>query len=229
MWLEPAERTWIAEQLEHEKVEKGSAGHVSIWSALRNRSVLLCALSICLANLGSYVFVLWLPTTIHQASGLSPVLSALYSALPFAVAVVFVLWSGRSSDRSGKPTRQTAVLMVLAGVFLSLSVVPAQPFFLVMIWLCLTAGTIYAWPPPFWVLPTVILSGSAEAASIGLINMMAGMGGFLGPSIVGYLLSAGYSNRAATVVLSVSFAVAALAISGTGAMKERHFSLKGIS
>ena len=150
--------------------------------------MLLCALSICLANLGSYVFVFWLPTTIHNASGLSPVLSALYSALPLAAAAIFVLWSGRFSDRSGKRKLQTAALMVLAGSLLSLSAVPGQPFLVVMIWLCLTAGAIYAWPPPFWVLPTLILGESAGAAAIGLINMMAAMGGFLGPSIVGYLL-----------------------------------------
>ena len=167
-----------------------------------------------LANLGSYVFVFWLPTTIHQAAGFSPVLSALYSALPLAVAVGFVLWSGRYADRSGRPKLQTSVLMVLAGLFLSMSVVPSQPFPLVMVWLCLTAGFIYAWPPPFWVLPTLILGGSAEAASIGLINMMAGMGGFLGPSIVGYLLSAGYSNRTAIAVLSTCFVAAAMAILG---------------
>jgi ACS family tartrate transporter-like MFS transporter len=214
MWLEPDERAWITQELEREKAGKRAADRVSILRALCHRSVLLCALSICLANLGSYVFVFWLPTTIHQASGLSPVLSALYSALPLACAVVFVLWSGRSADRSGKPKLQTSALMVLAGLFLTLSVVPNQPFPLVMGWLCLTAGAIYAWPPPFWVLPTVILGGSAEAASIGLINMMAGMGGFLGPSIVGYLLAAGYSNRIATAVLSTCFVAAAMTILG---------------
>lgn len=211
-WLEPAERAWIAGELAREKAEKSAAGHRSIRSALRNRSVLLCALSICTANLGSYVFVFWLPTTIHQASGLSPVMSALYSALPLAFAVVFVLWSGRSSDRIGKPKWQAAGLMVVAGISLSLSVAPGQPFPLVMFWLCLAAGTIYAWPPSFWVLPTVMLGGSAEAASIGFINMLAGLGGFLGPSIFGRLLGAGYSVRVATAVLTTCNVAAALAL-----------------
>ncbi|HXW16050.1 MAG TPA: MFS transporter [Terriglobia bacterium] len=213
-WLEPEERAWITQELEREKAEKISAGRVSVWRAFQNRSVLLSALSICLANLGSYVFVFWLPTTIHQAAGFSPVLSALYSALPLAVAVGFVLWSGRAADRSGRPKLQTSAMMVLAGLCLMLSVVRGQPFALVMVWLCLTAGFIYAWPPPFWVLPTLILGGPAEAASIGLINMMAGMGGFLGPSIVGYLLTAGHSNRTATAVLSTGFFAAALIVQG---------------
>lgn len=213
-WLKAEERAWIVRQLESEKAEKRRVGNNSVWRALYNRSVLLCALSICLANLGSYVFVFWLPTTIHNAAGLSPVLSALYSALPFAAAVLFVMWSGRFSDRSGKHKFQTSTVMVLAGLFLTLSAVPGQPFLVVMIWLCLTAGAIYAWPPPFWVLPTLILGESAGAAAIGLINMMAAMGGFLGPSIVGHLLSAGYSTRMATAVLSICFMAAAVTIMG---------------
>ena len=220
MWLEAEEREWITQELEHEKAEKRVEGRVGFWSAFRERRVLLCAISICLANLGSYVFVFWLPTTIHNASGLSPVLSALYSSLPLASAVVFVLWSGRSSDRIGRHELQTSAVMVLAGLFLTLSIVPGQPFPLVMIWLCLTAGAIYAWPPPFWVLPTLILGESAGAASIGFINMMAAMGGFLGPSIVGYLLSAGYSNRTASVVLSTCFLGAAMSILGVKVTRE---------
>jgi ACS family tartrate transporter-like MFS transporter len=213
-WLDSDERAWIIRELEKERTEKNAAGHLGVWRGLCNRSVILCALSICLANLGAYVFVFWLPTTIHQASGLSPSLSALYSALPLAVAVIFVLWSGRSSDRIGKPKLQTAVLMASVAVFLTASAVPGQPFALTMVWLCLTAGAIYAWPPPFWVLPTLILEGPAEAASIGLINMMAGLGGFFGPAIFGYLLSAGYSHLTATAVLSTGVLAAAMGILG---------------
>src|ERR1019366_6536555 len=221
IWLEPEERAWITQELEREKAEKHAAGRTRIWAALRDRSVLLCALSICLANLGGYVFVFWLPSTIHNATGFSPVLAALYSALPLAVAVGFVLWSGRAADRSNRPKVQTSSFMVLAGLFLSLSVVPGQSFPMIMLWLCLTAGFIYAWPPPFWVLPTLVLGGPAEAASIGLFNIMAGMGGFLGPSIVGYLLSAGYSNRTALAILSSCYLAAALAILGVKVPSQR--------
>ena len=226
-WLEAEERAWITQQLEREKAEKKAEGRLRLRSAFQDRSVLMCALSICLANIGSYVFVFWLPTTIQKASGYSPALSALYSALPYALAVIFVLWSGRTSDRIGKPKLQTSVLMVAGGLLLTLSAMPA-PFPLTMFWLCLTAGALIAWPPPFWVLPTVLLGKSARAASIGLINMMATTGGFLGPSIVGYLLSAGYSNRAVTVLLSTCLMAAAISILGVKTINERHTNLREI-
>ena len=36
---------------------------------------------------------------------------------------------------------------------------------------------------PFWSLPTRFLTGSAAAAGIALINTMASLGGFVGPSM----------------------------------------------
>ncbi len=134
----------ITQELEREKAEKRAAERVNFSRAFFDRSVLICTLSICLANVGCYVFVFWLPTTIHKASGLSPVLSVLLSALPYAVAVGFALWSGRFSDRSGKPKLQTSLLMALVALFLMLSVIPGQSFPLVMIWHCLAAGAIFA-------------------------------------------------------------------------------------
>jgi ACS family tartrate transporter-like MFS transporter len=220
-WLEPEERAEITQELEHEKAEKRAAGRVNFSLAFLDRSVLILALSICLANTGSYVFLFWLPTTIHKASGLSPVLSALYSALPYAVAVGFVLWSGRFSDRTDKPKLQASVLMALVALFLMLSVIPGQPFPLVMIWLCLTAGMILAWPPPYWVLPTMILGESAGAASIGLINMMAGMGGLIGPAIAGYLLAAGYSTQTMTAIMSTFVLIGAIAIQAVKTKSKR--------
>jgi ACS family tartrate transporter-like MFS transporter len=44
-----------------------------------------------------------------------------------------------------------------------------------------------AFMPSFWALPTAILTESAAAASIGLINSVANLGGFAGPFLIGYL------------------------------------------
>jgi nitrate/nitrite transporter NarK len=53
----------------------------------------------------------------------------------------------------------------------------------------LTGAAIFAWIPAFWVLPTLILGEAAAAASIGLINSIGNLGGFVGPSVVGYFSS----------------------------------------
>ena len=213
-WLDPEERAWIVRELEIEKSENGAAAQTTIWKALRNPNVLLCAASIFFANIGSYVFVFWLPSTIHRVSTLSVALSTLYSAFPFAFALGFVLLSGRMADRSGKGKLLACVWMTLSGLLLMLSAIPNQPFALMMTWLCLTAGAVYAWPPPFWVLPTLTFNESAAAVSIGFINMAGVLGAFVGPTLVGYLLSSGYSNGTTTAFLSTCFIAGAVFILG---------------
>jgi ACS family tartrate transporter-like MFS transporter len=42
-----------------------------------------------------------------------------------------------------------------------------------------------AYLPAFWSLPTLFLTESAAAASIGFINSIGNLGGFLGPSVLG--------------------------------------------
>jgi MFS transporter, ACS family, tartrate transporter len=41
--------------------------------------------------------------------------------------------------------------------------------------------------PTFWTLPTAMLSGTAAAGGIALINAVGNLGGFLGPYMMGYI------------------------------------------
>jgi hypothetical protein len=40
---------------------------------------------------------------------------------------------------------------------------------------------------PFWCLPTMLLSGSSSAVGIALENAIGNVGGFVGPTVVGFL------------------------------------------
>jgi ACS family tartrate transporter-like MFS transporter len=207
-WLTPDERAQIEAELEQENAEKTSLKQITPWQALRLRNVVLLAVALCSANVGGYAFVLWLPSIIRNSSTLSVGMATACSALPFAAGLFSVGLSARASDRSGERRLHTAVPMLLTGLFFTLAAIPGQPFGLVLAWLCLTGASGYAWPPAFWVLPTVSLTKSAAAASIGLINVIGNLGGFLGPSVVGLLLSHHYSYSTAIAFLSVCFLLA---------------------
>ncbi|HEY9182308.1 MAG TPA: MFS transporter, partial [Gammaproteobacteria bacterium] len=62
---------------------------------------------------------------------------------------------------------------------------------------------------PFWALPTRFLTGSAAAAGIALINTMASLGGFVGPSMVGFVLEWTGSFAGGLVFLAVLLLLAA--------------------
>jgi ACS family tartrate transporter-like MFS transporter len=121
---------------------------------------------------------------------------------------VFV--SGQSSDRTGDRKWHCVAGQALAAVFLAGSAIPSQPFGLVMVWLCLVGFTAYFWPSPFWALPTLTLTASAAAVSIGFINMFANLAGTLGNSCVGWLKSHGYGDRACLLFLAACYLVGAV-------------------
>jgi ACS family tartrate transporter-like MFS transporter len=209
-WLTSEERDWLAEELRQEKEsKKAMTGHLSIWQAMRQRYVLTLAGTLFCVVLANYGYVLWLPTTIQKASGLSDIMATLCSGLPFLVATFAIYYCGRSSDRTGERRFHTAIPLALCGLFFALTIVPGQPFWLLMLWLCVTGLMLWAWGPSFWVLPTLTMGESAAAASVGLINSVGGLGGFVGPFVVGWLLTAGYPHYVAVLFLCIGFFLAA--------------------
>jgi hypothetical protein len=116
-----------------------------------------------------------LPTTVKSLSGGSDRSTLLYSGLFFLCGVVGVIYSGYSSDRSGGRKWHCIAGQVLTGLLLAASTISGQPFALVMVWFFLTGLVISSWPPPFWALPTITLTSSVAAASIGFINMFANL------------------------------------------------------
>ena len=54
-------------------------------------------------------------------------------------------------------------------------------------------------------LPTLTLGESAAAAAVGFINCFSGVGGFVGPFVVGSILEAEYSFAVVVGFLSICF------------------------
>jgi MFS transporter, ACS family, tartrate transporter len=208
-WLEPDEREWISSRLDEEKQTSVGSGHLTVWQGLRQPNVLFLASACAFANLSMFAYLLWLPATIQNASGLSVTLSTVCSAFPFALAMIVIPVVGRSSDRTGKRKLHTIVPLVLAASFFFLSATPGLPFSLVLLLLCLTGAAAFSWGVSFWVIPSLILSESAAAASVGLINMVNSIGSFLGPTVVGYLLSRNFTHREVVTLLSSCFMISA--------------------
>lgn len=208
-WLEPAEREWIVSRLEQEKQQLRRLGHLTVMQGLRQRNVLLLALACAFANLSMFAYLLWLPTTIRNASGLSVTLSTLCSALPFVCAMISIPIAGWSSDRTGRRKLHAIVPLVLAAGFFLLSALPGLPFPLVLALLCLTGAAAFSWGVSFWVMPGLILGESVAAASVGFINMINSVGAFLGPTVTGYLLTEGFTHRQVVSFLSSCFLIAA--------------------
>ena len=204
-WLRPEEREWVINELEAEKQRKVQFGKITVWQAFRHPAVLILAALEVLANMGNIAFGLWLPTMIQRASGLPPHLAAAVSALPFVTAVIGQLTSSWSSDRKRERIFHTAIPLFLAGIIFPITTLPGMSFGWLLFWLCMSSAAIWAQGPPFWTLPTVVLGEAPAAAAIGFINTVGQVGGFFGPTLVGVMLTAGYSFDDTTRLLSLGF------------------------
>lgn len=208
-WMPDDEREWLMEQLETEKAWKASLGKTSIWQVFRQRNVLILSLQLCAIVMASYGFLLWLPTSIQKLFAVDPSVSNLLVIPAFLAAMSVVWYAGRSSDRRQERRLHTAIPLALAGAFFALSTLGGQGPVLTLLWLYLTGSMLWGWTPSFWVLPSSTLDASAAAASVGMINSVGNLGGFIGPYAIGLLLTRGYSYSLAAQLMAVAFLGAA--------------------
>jgi MFS transporter, ACS family, tartrate transporter len=204
-WMPDDERQWLMEQLAQEKARKESLGKPTIWEVFRQRNILILSVQLCAVVMASYGFLLWLPTTIQKLFSVDASISNILVTPAFLAAMAVVWYTGRSSDREKERRWHTAMPLALAGIFFALSTVPGQNPLAILLWLYLTGSMLWGWTPSFWVIPSATLDASAVAASIGMINCVGNLGGFIGPYTIGVLLTRGHSYSLAALLMAVAF------------------------
>ena len=209
-WLESPERRAIQDALDLETGHRPSSS-LAWWSALRDPNVFVLCLAYSLINMAGYGYIFWLPSTVRTTLHLAAGAADAVSCLPWAMAVVVIWLAGRSSDSTGQPKLHACVPLLCGGVFFALSAAPGQPAWLVFAWVCLTGAiAVFGWMPGFWMLPTSISAGPARAASVGLINSVGNLGGFLGPAVIGYSRTHFEPTYSLVLIVSLSWLAAAL-------------------
>ncbi len=208
-WLPPAERQWVINQLENEKRAKKSVRAYTVWEAIRHRDVLILTGLHFLQNGSAYGLAFWLPTMLKRLSGLSDFKVTLLVALPNLLGFVAMQVNGWHSDRTAERRWHTAIpLWVAATALLVLSVASwgTLPSLLLF---SIAAASLLAFLPSFWAMPSTFLCDSAAAMATGTINCIAaGLGGFLGPALVGLQAARTHSFRSGFAVLAVALAIA---------------------
>lgn len=135
----------------------------------------------------------------------------LVAVLPYLAAIGLMWFNGVLADRSAKYSRRVLIPMMLAAVSLVLSVlIGRSAMWLSVLLLCLAMSGALSYDGPFWaagsrVLPPVVVGGS-----MGLINALGNLGGYLGPYIGGYLQQATGGFLGAAFFLSGSLLAAGL-------------------
>jgi sugar phosphate permease len=216
-WLRPEEREWITAQLEREKKAKQEVRSYSIWQALRHRDVILLTFCYFFGLTGNYGIAFWLPTMLKRLSGQSDLTVTLLASLPYLAGFLTQQLNGWHSDRTRERRWHAAVPVLLSGVALLLAISSGSHVTLSILFFTLVGAAYYAFHPAFWAVPTEFLSESAAAASIGLINSVGNLGGFMGPFIMGFLVSRTHSFTVGLWYLVGSFVVSGCLMLAVGA------------
>ncbi|UWU24295.1 MFS transporter (plasmid) [Rhizobium sp. CB3060] len=183
-WLSEDERAWLVKSMEQEQAGKPKASH-SIWAGLADLRVLALSLVYFGTSAGLYTLGIWGPQII-KSFGLSSFQVGLMNAIPAIFAVIgMILWA-RNSDRTGERTWHVVGACLLAAAGLAFAT-GAASVFTVLVALTFVNIGISASKPPLWSMPTLFLSGPAAAAGIATINSIGNLGGFVGPSMIGWI------------------------------------------
>jgi MFS transporter, ACS family, tartrate transporter len=204
-WLEPQEREWLVNTLEAERRSLPPVEHHSIISFLKDKRMWLMVGAYFWWNLGNLGLLFWLPTILKEATKVwsNQTVGFLYS-IPFVCAFIgmhIMTWYVRKTgDRASVLILCSIVpfLALTAGAWISSST-------LAYALICLSAFCIYALLPIFWTLPAEYLGGKTAAAGIAFISSWTGVGGLLGPWLVGVIKDASGGFSWAVEFVAVAF------------------------
>jgi ACS family tartrate transporter-like MFS transporter len=189
-WLSAAEREWLSRAIEQEQAAIRDPRSTSVWRGLADWKVLALSLAYFGTSAGLYTIGFWAPLIV-KGLGFSVFRTGFLVAIPNLIAVVgMVLWS-RHSDRTGERYWHAAIACVIAAAGMGVAAGAGASATLAILGLSLTAFGVSAAKPPLWSLPTTFFAGTAAAASIGLINSLGTLGGFVGPYMIGATNGAG--------------------------------------
>jgi ACS family tartrate transporter-like MFS transporter len=209
-WLNDEQRQWLQQTLEREAAEATYESGTDPLASFRLGQVWILALVYFGLNTVSYGMSLWLPKLIKSVSDSNDFTIGVLSGIPYVAAAVAMVTVGWHSDRSGERRWHTAVPAFAGAIALGFaahvtSVVPA------IILVSVAVLGVFSMMGPFWAVPTSLLSGTAAATGIALINSVGNLGGFFGPYIIGVLrTSTGHFKGGLLVVAGALAASGAL-------------------
>jgi len=204
-WLNSDQKSWLQRTLQQEHIEisqSSGRGGIRVWP------ILVLSLVYFGLNTVSYGVSLWLPTLIKSLSGMSNLAIGILSAVPYVTAAVAMIAVGLHSDKSGERRWHVAVPAFAGALALSLAT-HTNSVSVTTALLSVAVLGVFSMMGPFWAMPTALLSATAAAVGIAVINSLGNLGGFFGPYMIGALRHATGSFKAGLLV-----AGGALAISG---------------
>jgi MFS family permease len=208
-WVSRDEREYIETSLARENAEAPrSAGYREVF---RSSVVWRLVLVYFFIQVGFYGLNLWLPHLIKDTIGGSYLVVGAITAIPYLFAIVGLWLNARSADRTGRYSIHVMASLTIGAVALVLSVVSGSILALSVFLVSIAMAGALAYDGPFWASASRAVPVALAGGAMGLINALGNLGGFVGPSVGGFLQDAsGGSFLSTAVVLAIALVLGGL-------------------
>jgi MFS family permease len=208
-WLSSREKAILARNvaLDSKCVEASSARE----GFTNPRVWLLCAIYFFFI-MGLYGVGFWLPTLI-KGTGITSTLSiGLLTVLPYGAGTIAMVAMGMSSDRIRERRWHLAIPGLIGALAWVASVKYGNNMPIAIAALTVATAGVMITLSQFWCLPTVILTGTAAATGIAVINSVGNLAGFASPYLIGWIIDQTHSTDLGVFTLAVSIALGSVLV-----------------
>jgi ACS family tartrate transporter-like MFS transporter len=184
-WLDPAERDRLESILAEERSSLEAVHKFTLAEALTNPAVLqLAGILFCIV-FGVTGIAFFLPQII-KSFGFTNTVVGLLSAIPYLCgAVTMSLWA-RRSDAKRERIAHLMVPMLVGVVGFAATTLTLDMHIVALLGLVIAAIGVFCANAILWALPASLLTGTAAAAAIALINSVGNLSGLVAPPLLGW-------------------------------------------
>ena len=211
-WISAAERDYLVMCREQEQAEvKLNTGKaVSYKDVCFNINTWKMILFFFCYMIGILGYTMWLPTILKSLMNTGMGTIGLFSAVPYIATMIGQYIIARASDRSGN--RKAYVALSALGFAICFFMVTQ---FRDQIWVCYAflvgcGFFMQGFAGPFWTIPPMLFPQHTVGVALGLINAMGNLGGFVGPFLVGWLITETSNTDAGLYAMAIALVIACL-------------------
>lgn len=204
-WLPAQERQALGVKLAAEQAGLGEQVQGNWGAMLRQPNVWLLLGAFSLINMVNYGFSLWLPSAIKAASSLNIGSVGLLSALPYITSIFGLIIITQSSDRFQERRRHAGFPMIIVGVLLWIGAYfGAHAVVIQMVAFVAMGFFLYMFLPLIFTFLTEIMPHSMAIPAIAFVGGVGNLfGGFIGPTLVGWVKQTTGSFTPAFTMLAI--------------------------
>jgi ACS family tartrate transporter-like MFS transporter len=215
----PASASWLSgdekQAIVAHMLTEDAAERPDFWKGLHDPRVLLLGIAGIGVGAGIFGGQLWMPQII-QSMGFSHIATSFIVTLPAIAGLVAMVFCGYSSDLKNERIWHVAIPWLVAALGFAVASV-GQNHILVIGGLTVALAALFAGQGTYYYLSSSFLRGPAAAGAIALVNVMTtGIGGLLGPNIIGLLKQHTGSYPAGLAVVAVGLVVSVIIVLALG-------------